>query len=125
MVGKSTKKRKGGKKDAGGERREFLVHLDLRLIKRLKLAALEAEVTACVLETALSEWLDRGKTRSDEAGSGGEKRQFLAKLPVRVIKDIKLAAMDRHVTASSLMSVAVTEWLARNKSPGQSFGRGH
>jgi hypothetical protein len=128
MAGKGIKKRKPDRKTAEGERREFLVHLDPRLIKILKLAALEAEMTASiVLEMALSEWLDRRmhRAKADEADDGGEKRQFLAKISVRVIKDVKLAAMYRHVTASSLVATGVTGWLARNKSRAQSPGQGH
>lgn len=121
MVGKSTKKKKPGRKAAAGERREFLVHLDPRLIKDLKLAALKGELTASsVLEVALREWLDGKRIIGDEPEGVVEKRQFLAKISVRVVKDIKLAAMDRHKTASALVAVAVLGWLSRNKSSAQS-----
>lgn len=126
MVGKSTKKKRPGRKAAAGERREFLVHLDPRLIKGLKLAALkgEVEVTASeVLETALREWLDGKRIIDDEREGVVEKRQFLAKISVRVIKNIKLAAMDRHVTASVLVAIAVTEWLARADVEGKAPNR--
>lgn len=100
------------------------------MIKGLKLEALQSEVktsASSLLEAALKEWLDRGKTQSDdeEAEGGGPKKQFLAKIDVRLIKDIKLAAMDRRVTASSLVAKAVTAWLARNKSRDQNFEQGH
>jgi hypothetical protein len=73
-----------------------------------------------VLKMAVSEWLDCGRHRAKAgaADGGGEKRHFLAKISVRVIKDIKRAAVDRHVTGSS-------GWLARNKSRAQSPGQGH
>ena len=120
MAGKCTKKRKSGRKAV--ERREFLVHLEPGLIKGLKLEALQAEVTASsLLEAALQEWLDRGKTRDEcsEADGGGQKKQFLAKINAWLIKEIKLAAMDRQVTASSLVAKAVAAWLTRNKSQDQ------
>jgi len=124
MAGKSTKKRKSGRKVAADDRREFLVHLDPALIKSLKLAALKTEVTASsVLETALREWLNRGRAPGDDAESRGEKKQFLAKISVRVLKDIKLAAIDRRVSASSLVAVAVTEWLDRDGARAQSSFR--
>jgi hypothetical protein len=118
MVGKSTKKRKTGRKSTV-ERREFLVHLEPRLIKSLKLAALEAEpaVTASsLLETAVREWIDRGMPPGENSGiDGGEKRQFLSKIDVRLIKSVKLAAFDRHVKGSALVAQAVAAWLGRNR----------
>jgi hypothetical protein len=120
MVGEGKKRRKPSRKAHAGERQEFLVHLEPKLIKNLKLAALEAdiEVTASrILEDAVGDWLDRHKSQRSKRTEGEvEKRQFLAKISVRLIKDIKLAALDRKVTASSLVAKAVAEWLARNKS---------
>ena len=122
MVEKSAKKRKKGRK-AAATRREFLVHLNSRLIKGLKLAALEAEpaVTASsLLETAIREWLDRDIPPGESSEiDGGEKKQFLSKIDVKLIKNIKVAAIDRHVKASSLVAQAVAAWLARNRPQDQ------
>jgi hypothetical protein len=77
MAGKCTKKRKSGRKAV--ERRDFLVHLEPGLIKGLKLEALQAEVTASsLLEAALQEWLDRGKTRDEGSEADGRTEEAIS-----------------------------------------------
>jgi len=44
----------------------------------------------------------------------GSKRQFLIHMDPEVIKGVKLAGIEREVTASSLVERAVKEWLERN-----------
>jgi hypothetical protein len=56
---------------------------------------------------------------NDETGKGRERadgrRQFLVYLEPGLIKDVKRVALDRDVTAFSLVEEAVRQWLDRNK----------
>jgi hypothetical protein len=45
-----------------------------------------------------------------------ERRQFLTMMSPKIIKAIKLAALDRNEPAWVLMEEAVQEWLDRHKS---------
>ena len=46
----------------------------------------------------------------------GDKRQFLLSIEARIIKAIKLAAMEDDMTASALMEEIAEQWLARRKA---------
>jgi predicted transcriptional regulator len=57
------------------------------------------------------------------AEAAAEKRQFLVHIDADLIRQIKILAIDRSVTASSLVQQAITEFLSRG---GQSqTGAGH
>lgn len=53
-----------GRKPAEGDKRQFLATLDSELIKAIKLAAIEDEMSASeVLEEATRQWLSRRKKK--------------------------------------------------------------
>jgi hypothetical protein len=45
-----------------------------------------------------------------------EKRQFLVHIDADLIRRTKILAIERHVTASSLVQIAVAEFLSRHSS---------
>jgi len=52
-----------------GRKRQFLATMDPDLIKSIKLAAIEDEISASeILEEAAQQWLDRRKTKSKKTG---------------------------------------------------------
>ncbi len=118
---RSTKGR--ASRESPAERRELLIHLEPDLIRGLMLTALERGVTASsLIEEAVTAWLKRRgvrqSSRPEKAAAG--KRQFLAKLPADLIREVKLLAIDAKVTASSMVGEAVGKLLEkRTKAPGK------
>jgi hypothetical protein len=52
---------------------------------------------------------EKGRARADG------RRQFLVYLEPNLIKDVKKVALDREVTAFSIVEEAVREWLGRHR----------
>ena len=50
----------------------------------------------------------------------GEKRQFLATMDPKVIKAVKLAAIEDETSASGILEEAAIQWLVRRKKPAGS-----
>ena len=96
---------------------KFLVVLPADAIKYLKLEAIERSTTASsVLEEAVRAWM---KGRKDSAltphtkakGPTSEKRQFLSQMDAALVRELKILALDRHTTASALVTDAIANWL--------------
>jgi predicted transcriptional regulator len=49
---------------------------------------------------------------------GPARKQFLVHMDVDVIRRVKILALDRGVTASSLVQEAIVEFLSRDQKPG-------
>jgi hypothetical protein len=63
-----SEKKKPGRKPPEGEKKQFLTTMDPGVIKSMKLAALEDDITASeALEIAAKEWLERRKSRAKKA----------------------------------------------------------
>jgi hypothetical protein len=101
------------------EKHEFLVILDSGLIKEMKLAAIERDVTASsVVEQAVKQWLKRMRSGGHKKGnrpSVSQRKQFLATVQIKLIKQLKVSAIHGNVTASSLVEEAVRQWLECNR----------
>ena len=62
------KKRKGRKPAGGGEKRQFLATMDPELIKAIKTAAIQTDVSASeILEEAARAWLAQRKSKSKDS----------------------------------------------------------
>ena len=60
QMGKAEKPKPKGRKPPEGDKRQFLTTMDPKVIKSIKLAAIEADTTAsAILELAAMEWLER------------------------------------------------------------------
>jgi hypothetical protein len=121
-----TKKPKAARRRSGSGKVKFLAVLPADAIKRLKLKAIERGTTASsVLEEAVAAWMKaHGKSPpkplDQETGEKPEKRQFLSQMDAGLIRELKILAMDWHVTASTLVGAAVAELL--NRGEGQKAG---
>ena len=51
-------------------------------------------------------------------GEGPARKQFLVHIDADVIRRVKILALDRGVTASSLVQEAIVEFLSRGQQPG-------
>jgi hypothetical protein len=84
--------------------------------------ALIARITAsAILDQAVVAWLkiNRGATlKPPEKVPLNEKRQFLSQI-AKVIKQIKVLAIDWKTSASALVGEAVATWLSRNRDEGK------
>jgi len=62
------KKRKGRKPAGGGAKRQFLATMDPELIKKIKTAAIQTDVSASeILEEAARAWLAQRKSKSKDS----------------------------------------------------------
>lgn len=124
-MGLGAKRKAAGRKRASASKVKFLTVLPAADIKAMKLRAIDRGVTASeILEEAVAAWLklNRGaepRLLVDDVPAS-EKRQFLSRMDARLIKQIKVMAMDWKVTASALVRVAVAELL--NRGEGQKGG---
>jgi hypothetical protein len=100
------------------EKHELLVILESGLIKEMKLAAIERDITASsVVELAVKQWLKRNRSGGHKKGHRPlvhQRKQFLATIPNGLIKQLKVIAIDTNVTASSLVEEALGQWLEFN-----------
>ena len=73
-----------------------------------------------ILEEAVAAWLKLNRGRRTEAAGrhvpASEKHQFLSRMDAKLIKQIKVTAIDWNITASALVREAVTKWLASNSA---------
>jgi hypothetical protein len=122
-VGDRSKRKTAGRKRSGGEKVKFLAILPAVDIKAMKLRAIERGVTASeILEEAVAAWLklNRGAApKLPEKVPSSEKRQFLSQMDARLIKQIKVMAIDWKTSASALAGQAVAEWLGRHNERSQ------
>ena len=115
-----TKRKKAGRKQASAGKVKFLTVLSAADIKAMKLRAIERGrgVTASeILEEAVAAWLklNRGAEPRplEDHVPASEKHQFLSRMDAKLIKQIKVMAIDWKVTASALVREAVATWLAQ------------
>ena len=125
-------KRKKAKAPVGEGAREkvkFLTVLPAEAIRQLKLEALQRSTTeqtvtaSSVLEEVVAAWLTVHQNlewKPPEEEETGEKRQFKSQMDANVIRKLKIFAMDKRVTASTVVRKAVAEWLGRNNKRSQS-----
>jgi hypothetical protein len=110
----AVKPKKSKAAGGGGEKVKFLTVLPADTIKALKLRAIERGVTASsILEDAVVAWTRRHRnfTRKTLDERKGELRQFLSRMDAGVVRDLKVMAIDWHVTASALVGQAVMKAL--------------
>jgi hypothetical protein len=116
-VGLSTKRRSAGGKRPGGGKVKFLAILPTPNIKAMKHRAIERGVNASeILEEAVAAWLKLNRTAAPRLADkvpASEKRQFLAKMDARLIKQIKVMAIDWKTSASALVGEAVATCMSR------------
>lgn len=123
-MGLGAKRKTAGGRRSGGGKVKFLAVLPAADIKAMKLRAIERGVTASeILEEAVAAWLklNRGAApKLPEKVPTSEKRQFLSQMDARLIKQIKVMAIDWKTSASALAGEAVVELLKRGE--GQKAG---
>ena len=89
-----------------------------RRIRRLRLPSIAAHGTSLprtpCTDTTMVEKKKPPKRRPKYAVD--DRRQFLTMMSPRIIKAIKLAALDRNEPAWVIMEEAVEEWLERHKA---------
>ena len=120
-MGKRTKRKTAVRKRSGAGKVKFLTVLPAADIKAIKLRAIERgrDVTASeILEEAVAAWLklNRGvepRPLVDDVPAS-EKHQFLSRMDAKLIKQLKVMALDWKVTASALVREAVATWLSKN-----------
>ena len=119
-VGLGAKRKTARGKRSGAGKVKFLTVLSAADIKAIKLRAIERgrDVTASeILEEAVAAWakLNRGaEPRPLEDVPASEKLQFLSRMDEKLIKQIKVMAIDWKVTASALVREAVATLLSQN-----------
>lgn len=123
-VGKRTKRKTAVRKRRGGSKVKFLTVLLPDDIKAMKLRAINRDVTASeILEEAVADWLKlnrRSSPRLPEKVPASEKRQFLSRMNAKLIKQIKVTAIDWKTSASALVGEAVATWRSLNQDPVES-----
>jgi hypothetical protein len=123
-VGKRTKRKTTVRKRRGGSKVKFLTVLLPDDIKAMKLRAINRGVTASeILEEAVADWLKlnrRSSPRPPEKVPASEKRQFLSRMNAKLIKQIKVTAIDWKTSASALVGEAVATWRSLNQNPVES-----
>jgi Arc/MetJ-type ribon-helix-helix transcriptional regulator len=122
-VGLGAKRKTARGKRSGAGKVKFLTVLSAADIKAIKLQAIERgrDVTASeILEEAVAAWLklNRGAEPRplEDHVQASEKHQFLSRMDAKLIKQLKVTALDWKVTASALVREAVAEWLNRGGS---------
>ena len=115
-----TKRKKARRKQASAGKVKFLAVLPAGDIKAMKLRAIERGrgVTASqILEEAVAAWLKlhRGAEPRplEDHVPASEKHQFLSRMDAKLIKQLKVMAIDWKVTASALVREAVATWLSQ------------
>jgi hypothetical protein len=123
-VGLGAKRKTARGKRSGAGKVKFLTVLPATDIKAIKLRAIERgrDVTASeILEEAVAAWLklNRGAEPRllEDHVPASEKHQFLSRMDAKLIKQLKVMALDWKVTASALVREAVAAWLSLNQTP--------
>ena len=121
MAAERKKAKATGREGAAGKV-TFLAVLPAEAVKQLKLEALQRSTTeksvtaSSVLEEAVAAWLKDPRNsdwKPPEEEETGEKRQFKSQMDAKVVRKLKIFAMDRGATASTVVRAAVAEALKR------------
>jgi len=119
-VGLGAKRKTAGRKRANAGKVKFLAVLPAADIKAIKLRAIERGrgVTASqILEEAVAAWLKLNRGAEPKPLQGvpaSEKLQFLSRMDARLVKQIKVMAIDWKTTASALVRESVADLLNRD-----------
>ena len=121
-MGKHAQRKTAVRKRRGGGKVKFLTVLLPDDIKAMKLRAINRGVTASEMQQqqAVADWLKlnrRSSPRLPEKVPASEKRQFLARMNAKLIKQIKVTAIDWKTSASALVGEAVATWRSLNQDP--------
>ena len=126
-MGLGAKRKTARGKGSGAGKVKFLTVLPAADIKAIKLRSIERgrDVTASeILEEAVAAWLklNRGAEPRllEDHVPASKKHQFLSRMDAKLIKQLKVMALDWKVTACALVREAVAELL--NRGEGQKAG---
>ena len=100
--------------------RDFLIYLEADHVKRLKMSAIANGVSSSsIVAKAIENWLANNRSLRGKLGKKRRKkgRQFLATLPVALVKKTTNRALKLETSATNIVATAVGEWLKRKRTP--------